>query len=44
MSDTYEWFVYINYINDDNLLEANAKKINTRFFILNDNDKLVYQQ
>ena len=26
MSDTYDWFVYINYVNDDNLLGANAKK------------------
>ena len=34
MSDTYDWFVYINYVNDDNLLGANAKKMNTRFLLL----------
>ena len=41
MSDTYDWFVYINYVNDDNLLGANAKK---RIRAFNDNDTLVYQQ
>ena len=34
MSDTYDWFVYINYVNDDNLLGANPKKKNTRFLFL----------
>ena len=42
MSDTYDWFVYINYVNDDNLFGANAKKKRIRAF--NDNDTLVYQQ
>ena len=44
MSDTYDWFVYINYVNDDNLLGANAKKKEYASFIFNDNDTLVYQQ
>ena len=43
MSDTYDWFVYINYVNEDNLLGANAKK-EYALFIFNDNDTLVYQQ
>ena len=44
MSDTYDWFVYINYVNDDNLLGANPKKKEYALFIFNDNDTLVYQQ